>query len=119
MYRLGRRALAVALVALHATVMLCGPSLHGLPGLGHESGLACGPDAHHVRHAVPASYVQPDDCPVCHFFTQAHLPVDPACVPATPQVCALKPNTASVSVPWSRLHPTSPRAPPAAPARLS
>jgi hypothetical protein len=118
MPRFARQILAASLVALHATVMLCGPCLHGLPGWGHGAGLSRVADGDQLGNPIKASHVQSDDCPVCHFLSQAQLSVDQASVPSVSQVRVLKPEIPCESVTPSRLHPTSPRAPPAAPAGL-
>jgi hypothetical protein len=115
MPRFARQLLVASLVALHATLMVCGPCLHGLPGWGHGPGLSQAA----YGDPVKSTHVQTDDCPVCHFLSQAQLPIDLTSVPAVQHVCVLKPETSSNSVAPARLHPTSPRAPPAPSARLS
>src|SRR5215472_12245053 len=108
MPRFARRLLIASLVAFHAAVMLCGPCLHGLPGWGHSAGLSRGADAHRVSDHVQAVHVQPDNCPVCHLFSQGQLPIDLASAPAVLQTCALKPEARSDPVTPALLHPTSP-----------
>jgi len=111
-----RQTLAVLLVALHATVTLCGPSLHGLPGCGHDPGLSHDARGEKVRDPVKAAHLQPDDCPVCHFLSHAQMPIDAARIPAVLRVCVLKPEAPPVPVTATRLRSTSPRAPPGIPA---
>jgi hypothetical protein len=119
MFRLARQLLAASLVALHATVMLCGPCLHELSGWGHEVGLSRAADSGQVSEPVKATHLQPDDCPVCHFLSQAQLPVDAPIVLSVWHVRFLNPELLCDSVTPSLLHPTSPRAPPALAATVS
>jgi DUF2946 family protein len=116
MPQLARRLLIASLIALHATVVLYGPCLHGLPGWDHGTGLARNTEVNHVGDPVKAAHVQPDNCPICHFFAQGQLPIDLACAPVVDQVFALKQEPWSESVTPTLLLPTSPRAPPAIPA---
>jgi hypothetical protein len=119
MPRFARQLLIASLVALHATVMLCGPCLHAVSGSDHGPGFSTGADANHVRVHVRAAHVQTDDCPICHFLAQAQLPVDLVSLPSVLYVRVLKPDLPYESVTPSLLLPTSPRAPPAVFAGLS
>lgn len=114
-----RRLLAALLVALHATVMLCGPCFHGLPGCGHGSGLSHDAGGEKVRDPIKSAHPQPDDCLVCHFLSHAQLPVDAACIPAVLHVCALRPETPPDPVSATCPRSTSPRAPPGITANLA
>jgi hypothetical protein len=113
MRRSHRQILAIALVALHATVMLCGPCLHALPGWGHGNGLAHETQGDRLRDPIPVAHLQADDCPVCHFLSQAQLPLDVVSVPVIQKVATCRPEIVSEPRAVDRLHPTSPRAPPA------
>jgi len=119
MPRFARQLLAASLVALHAAVMLCGPCLHAVPGWGHAPGLSRSSDVHHVRTPSAASLLQADDCPVCHFLSQAQLPVDPARVVAVAHVRVLDAPRDREPVPPAPFRSTSPRAPPGPRAGLS
>ena len=119
MPRFARTLLVASLVALHATVMLCGPCLHRLPGWGHGAGLSQATHSDHVGDPVKATHLRPDDCPVCHFLSQAQLLVDPAQDLLVRRVVVLNVPIAIAPVTPSQPCPTSPRAPPAVPAGLS
>jgi len=119
MPRFARQFLVASLLTLHAVVMLCGPCLHGLPGLDHAAGLTRGADTDHGADPVKSSHGQADDCLVCHFLAQAQLPVDTACVLVHQHVGAWRVEAPYQSVTPARPHLTSPRAPPASGAALS
>lgn len=119
MPRLARQFLAVSVLALHATAMLCGPCLHGLPGLGHAGGVTLGADVDHGQNPAKAPHGQGHDCPICHFFSQGQLPIDTACVPAIQHVYVWRRETSYACVFPGQPHATSPRAPPVSRARLS
>ena len=119
MLRFARQLLVASLVALHATVMLCGPCLHGLAGGDHGIGFSRQADADHVRDPVNAAQVLTHDCPVCHFLAQAQLPVDLVAMPSVQHICVLRPERSRTTIPPIRLCASSPRAPPACSAGLS
>lgn len=108
-----------ALVAMHATVMLVGPGLHGLAAWDHATRRFECTNQQHARGPAHAPAVESDDCPVCHFFAQGHVPITTALVPAALQSLALEPEPRARLVTPHRLHSTSPRAPPADPSRLA
>jgi hypothetical protein len=112
MTRFARQLLFASLIALHATVVLCGPCLHGLPGWGHGSVFSGGADAEDVRGPSRGTHLQPDDCPVCHFLSQAQLPVDLARVKSIGCSLEFKPVLWCHTASHSLLLSTSPRAPP-------
>ena len=120
MLRPVRKLLIASLVALHAAVMLCGPCLHGLAGVGnHATIVSGGVVAHQARDAFRPSHDRPDDCPVCHFLAQAQMSVDSESVSIVQRVCLIKPE-----IPFDSLTPSlpssgSPRAPPFGVACLS
>jgi hypothetical protein len=117
MSRSVRQLLFASLIACHAAVTLCGPCLHGLPGLSHKT-------AHVSRDHGSDDPIQSrsdtmDRCLICHFVAQDQLPVAISGESpdqfidelATPAVCV----TACSSHPL----PSSPRAPPIAVSGLS
>lgn len=76
--RRARQLLIHATVLLPVLVMLCGPCLHAVPGLGHESSpgnsgsdLGHGPDLHST-----ASHDTPGHCLVCQFLLQGQVVVE-------------------------------------------
>ncbi|MDR3637257.1 MAG: hypothetical protein P4L84_25860 [Isosphaeraceae bacterium] len=113
MPRFARPCLVTALVALHATVMLCGACLHGLPGWGHRAALSRAADGDHSRDAGKPNDLRPDDCPVCHFVAQAQLATELACAPAVEQGRECKLETRSDAVTPALLYLQFPRGPPA------
>jgi hypothetical protein len=117
--RLARPLLVASLIALHATVMLCGPCLHGLAGSNHGAAFSRGTGAGHTSAPIKASPCRPDVCPVCHFFSQAQLPIHVAGVPVAQPFGPLK--TEAPYDAWVPTCPltTSPRAPPAGASNLS
>jgi hypothetical protein len=120
MPRFARKLLIASRVAFHATVMLCGPCLHGVPGWDHGPELSqAAADGDQLRGPAQGAHVSPDDCPVCHLASLAQLPVDCASVPAARLVSAFKAETFSAPVTPSLHRPTSPRAPPAPSTHLS
>lgn len=73
MTRQVRNLLLGALIALHATVTLCGPGLHALPGWSHGTGLTPLARNDHSHGPGPSSHQASDDCPVCQFLAQGQL----------------------------------------------
>jgi hypothetical protein len=67
-----RQFLVASLIAFHATIALCGPCLHELPGLGHENSAVLGSDSQ--QHPLKASHDSADTCPLCHFLSQGQMP---------------------------------------------
>ena len=80
MPRSARRLLIASLVVLHAALMSCGPCFHALPGSGHESALGMSRGGDRGRDPAERPHRPAEDCPVCHFFAQAQLPVEVAAV---------------------------------------
>jgi hypothetical protein len=76
-----RKTLVLAVLAVHATFVVCGPGLHALPGLEHAATTPRGnpPEATHFPGTGSTSA---DDCPVCHFLAQGQVTVDPPDGPA-------------------------------------
>ncbi len=106
-----RQALFAALIACHAVVTLCGPSLHDLAGSSH----AFGPAARADRSDTPAqpSRDSGDNCLICHFVAQGQLTVAASCDLSAPLAVPL----VIVEIPTARplIHHLAPssRAPPA------
>ena len=90
-----RQFLVASLIAFHAAVTLCGPCLHELPGLGHESAASTSSQPA-SQHPVKSPHDTGDSCPVCHFLAHGQLPVTLSCAPSV-----LLPGA------WIRPHPTS------------
>lgn len=111
--RFARQLLAAALVALHATVMVCGPCFHELPGWGHVGEHSLCADRSDVRGPIESSLVRADDCPICSLLSQAQLALDPARVSSVRHIGLVRPERPSDKFTPTRLHSTSPRAPPA------
>ncbi len=114
MSRFVRHLLFGALIACHAAVTLCGPCLHGLPGSSHQMGLAAkshGPDA-----PAQSSRDSADNCLICHFVAQGQLTVATTCDCSAPLVTEIEVPGLPVARPLHHHVPSSPRAPPAAPA---
>ena len=108
--RIVRQLLVASLITLHAAVALCGPCLHELPGLGHDSGL--GSTATQGKAPLKGSHDSADSCPVCHFLAQGQIPISISWTLAQPHaegwVSSLSPPVKVVrGGPQSR-----PRAPP-------
>lgn len=111
-----RQAVFAALIACHAMVTLCGPSLHELTGSSH----AFGPATHAHRSDTPAqpSRDTGDNCLICHFVAQGQLTVAASCDLSAPLVAPLN----IVELPTARplIHHLAPssRAPPSDPSSL-
>jgi hypothetical protein len=118
MPRTSRQALAALLIALHASISLCGPGLHAAPGLGH-AGLAGSSresdgDPGLTRHSATA----PEHCPVCDYFSQGQLPLPPFLhVPSRP-VLPFETALISTLAPRPPLLYSRSRAPPRGAARI-
>jgi hypothetical protein len=118
MPRTARQVLAALLIALHATISLCGPGLHGAPGLGHA-----GP-AGNIRksdgHLKPASLaaVAPEHCPICDCFSQGQVPTPPSVVASHRLVRCFVPAPISTLAPRPPLLVSRSRAPPRVDARI-
>jgi len=110
--------LVASLVALHATVMLVGPGLHGLAAWDHAARHFECANREHAHGPAHAAAVDSDDCPVCHFFAQGHVPITTAPVLTALQSLTLRPEPRSRLVTPQRLHSISPRAPPTTPLRF-
>lgn len=76
MMRPVRQALVLAVLAVHATFVVCGAGLHALPGLGHVSSLSSSGRAA-ATHSEGTNPTSADDCPVCHFLAQGQMTIDP------------------------------------------
>jgi hypothetical protein len=108
-----RRFLVACLIALHASVTLCGPCLHALPGSGHAAGLAAqgtnkpSPDSSTVPHSAP------DHCPICHLFAQSQLGVEVVHLSTERYEGEATPLLQATLRSLSTALPSRPRAPPA------
>jgi hypothetical protein len=72
--RIVRQFLVASLIAFHATIALCGPCLHELPGLGHEN--SAGLTSQTQQHPLKAlQHDSADACPLCHFLSQGQMPI--------------------------------------------
>lgn len=69
--RLLRQLLTASLIAFHAAISLCGPSLHEVFGACHESGLGSPGQSSRPK----ANHDSTDDCLVCQLLAQGQLPV--------------------------------------------
>lgn len=116
-----RKLLLLTLIALHAGVSLCGPSLHAMPGMGHTAVLGenAGNQHQHEGESEQAPHVFSDHCLVCQFLVQGQLlPV--TYVTSTPSQ-GVKLERLPVQRVVTRNAPTvrNPRAPPFGPADLA
>ena len=107
-----RKLLVSALVAFHVMVMLCGPSLHGVPGIGHHVDVGAGAGERHDGHPVSGPHGLSDHCLVCQFFWQGQLPVAFVCNATSDQVMMLVPVERFYMTPHSSPTVSRPRAPP-------
>jgi hypothetical protein len=117
MSRSVRQFLFASLIACHAAVTLCGPCLHGLPGLSHKTAPVS--NDHGPDDPIQSRSDAMDRCLICHFVAQGQLPVafsgespvqfiDKLVIPAIcVSPCSFNPL------------PSSPRAPPIAVSGLS
>jgi hypothetical protein len=93
--RIVRQLLVASLIALHAAIALCGPCLHELPGLGHDSSAG----SQTQQHPLKSSHDSGDNCPVCHFLAQGQLPVTLSCrLPAPHAGAWIKPFSSSITI---------------------
>jgi hypothetical protein len=117
MSRIVRHLLFASVLACHASVTLCGPCLHSLPGSSHEPGAAS--KSHRPDDPSQSRRDAADNCLICHFVAQGQLPVEffsglsiqliaELVVPALPDT-----HSRPLQL------PSSPRAPPAAAASLA
>lgn len=107
-----RPLLATLFAAVHAAVMLVGPSLHELPGASHDAGMggaAC--EQHRGEHA-PATHRSTDDCQLCHFLAQGQLTTESATETGSEQVTHLGPIATTTAPAPSCQNLARPRAPP-------
>jgi hypothetical protein len=118
MRRLSRHLLIASLIALHASVMLCGPCLHALPGWGHGDDAQAACDGKDVRAHAKAPHAS-DDCPVCNLLSLGQLPVDQTCELSAPRRECLTPLAPADIPPFSLSRLSSPRAPPSIPTTLA
>jgi hypothetical protein len=118
MPRTARQALAAFLIALHATISLCGPGLHAVPGLGHAgpTGTIRKSDGH--LKAASRAAVVPEHCPICDYFWQGQVPSPPSAVASHRLVRCLDPAPISTLAPRPTLLISRSRAPPRGDARI-
>lgn len=112
-----RQALFAALIACHALVTLCGPSLHDLAGSSH----AFGPTNRAKGADAPAqpSRDSGDNCLICHFVAQGQLTVAASCDLSAPLAAPLEIVELPTTRPLIHHLASSPRAPPADPSSLA
>jgi hypothetical protein len=118
MPRTARQALAALLIALHATISLCGPGLHAAPGLGHAgpAGTSRGLDRHLKLTTLAAT--ASEHCPICDYFSQGQLPSPPPTTASNRLVRSFEPVPISSIVPRPPLLSSRSRAPPRGDARI-
>ena len=109
-----RHFLFASLIACHAAVTLCGPCLHELPGSSHQMGLAT--KSHRPDAPAKSSRDSADNCLICHFVAQGQLTVATTCDCSALLVTEIEILELPVARPLPHHVPSSPRAPPAAPA---
>ena len=117
MTRSVRHLLVAAVIACHAAVTLCGPCLHELPGSSHQIGLAT--QSHRPDAPAQTSRDSADNCLICHFVAQGQLTVATTCERSAPVVAEFEVPELPAARPLPHHVPSSPRAPPAAPAPLA
>ena len=100
------RLLVGLFLAWHGLIVLGGPALHALPGVGH-----------HARspgdRATPLGEA-PDSCAICHFVSQGQLAAIAAPAPLPEGIALLQIVPTRLDSPRPATHRHSPRAPPAA-----
>jgi hypothetical protein len=117
MSRSVRHFLFASLIAFHAAVTLCGPCLHELSGSSHQMGLAT--KSHRPDAPAQSPRDSADDCLICQFVAQRQLTVATTCERSAILVTEIEIPELSVARPLPHRVPSSPRAPPAAPAPLA
>ncbi len=112
MPRTARTTLTALLIALHATILLCGPGLHAAPGLAH-AGLSNAPatDDGGTRWSETSTRLV-DHCPLCEYLAQGQLPLQPAAWIACQLVRPFEPALLPVLSPFLLPFPSRSRAPP-------
>lgn len=110
--RLLRTLLVSAVIAFHLMVMVCGPSLHALPGIGHHVEFGADAGDRHEGQPVPVPHGFSDHCLVCQFFSQGQLPIATACVTTSTPVLILDPVEIPFLLPHFSPIVSHPRAPP-------
>jgi len=118
MPRLARHLLIAAMLALYGTVSLCGSGLHAFAGVTH-SGCPEDPGRSSVPKSDQSLRASTDNCLICQFHVQGQLPAKPIRQVHCPLVRPRPPAPRHVVVARERHLPSSPRAPPSAPASLS
>lgn len=113
MPRIARQLLIASLIAFHAAVTLCGPCLHAMPGLSHESGPESSAKKGHSFDSESTHHTSADTCPICHFLAQGQLAVESSSIPAVQFVDELASPAHPGASPSSPHLPSCPRAPPA------
>jgi hypothetical protein len=112
MLRKFRPFFAAFLIAFHATLTLCAPCLHELPGASHHA-IGDASKLHRSDDPIRPKSDSADGCVICQFIAQGHLPVDFALQP-TPQLVV---ELALPCTPLLNRNPaplaSCPRAPPA------
>ncbi len=117
MSRFVRQLLFAALIACHASVTLCGPCLHELAGSSHATGTAS--KGHLPGGPSPSGRDTTDGCLICQFFAQGQLPVTFSSEPSIQVIDELAIPILPFTTPLPNPLPSSPRAPPAFPSKLS
>lgn len=117
MARLVRRLLFASLIACHAIVTLCGPSLHELMGTAHAFGPASA--SHNSDAPANAAPDSGDNCLICHFVAQGQLTMAPTCGLSAPLVVGYVSSDPPVDRTTPHHVPSSPRAPPALPSNVA
>jgi hypothetical protein len=110
----GRRILTTIVLACHAAVSLCGPGHHALGGLLERSASIDGSALQ--ASGSPEIVAHTDkDCPACHFFSLASLPV-----PITPAMIrsVVEPAPHRIA-PIQAVKPLPVASPPRAPPRVT
>jgi hypothetical protein len=107
-----RQVLISSLIAFHAAMMLCGPCLHAMPGLGHRGGAksAAAPDSIELS---AARQELADDCPICQLVAQVQLPIEACEVSSKALLVGSMRDVAPVADVRSDALPSCPRGPPA------
>ncbi len=70
-----RKLLFLTLITPHVGVLLCGPSLHAMPGMGHTAVLGEDAGAQHEGEPEQTPHHFSDHCLVCQFLVQGQLAI--------------------------------------------
>lgn len=112
MPRLCRKVLIAILVALHASVMVCGTCLHALPGWEHGAGVPGAKGKVGTHDLERSLHGSAHDCPICHLHSLGQIPLDLDQDWSTPLICTRDLWEQVVLVLPSSRGPASLRAPP-------